>query len=166
MDHGRSVVGVKAAVGIVLLAAISLAPTSDASGTCSGPVLAVETPRKRPSTLRVGAEEVVGGFSFIDGCADGRGDDEEYPMRKVALSLRQGTKVWDLGVEDAGSVVDDGLGRITWQVSIPTGVRPGRALLVAGEAELQVTVAKARNVDRPTRRKLVRRASSRRMSGR
>ena len=86
-------------------------------------------------------------------------------MRNVALSLRQGTKVWDLGVEDAGTVVDDGLGRITWQVSVPPGVRPGRALLVAGEAELLVTVAKAR-VDRPARRKLVKRASGSRSSGR
>ena len=165
MDHGRSVVGVKAVVGLVLLAGISLAPTSDASGTCSGPALAIETTRKRPAHVRIGAEEVVGGYSFIDGCADGRGDDEEYPMRNVGLSLRQGTKVWDLGVEDAGTVVDDGLGRITWQVSVPPGVRPGRALLVAGRAELLVTVAKAR-VDRPARRKLVKRASSRRTSGR
>ena len=166
MDHGRSVVGVKAVVGLVLLAGISLTPTSDASGTCSGPALAVDTPRKRPLTLRIGAEEVVGGYSFLDGCADGRGDDEEYPMRKVPLSLHQGTRVWDLGVEDAGSVVDDGLGQITWQVSIPPGVRPGRARLVAGAAELQVTVAKARVVDRPARRKLVKRASSRRTPGR
>jgi hypothetical protein len=162
VDHGRSVVGVKAVVGIVLLAGISLAPTSDASGTCSGPALAVETPRKRASTVRVGAEELVAGFSFIDGCAD----EEEYPMRNVALSLRQGTEVWDLGVESAGRVTDDGLGRISWQVSIPIGVRRGRALLVAGEAELQVTVAKGRNVDRPARRKLVRPAGRRRTSGR
>ena len=90
MDHGRSVVGVKAVVGLVLLAGISLAPTSDASGTCSGPALAVETTRKRPAHVRIGAQEVVGGYSFVDGCADGRGDDEEYPMRKVGLSLRQG----------------------------------------------------------------------------
>jgi hypothetical protein len=157
---------VKAAVGLVLLAGISLAPTSDASGTCSGPALAVETTRNRPAHVRIGAEEVVGGYSFIDGCADGRGEDEEFPMRNVALSLRQGTKVWDLGIEDAGSVVDDGLGRITWQVWVPRGVRPGRAMLVAGRAELLVTVAKARAVDRPARRKLVKRASSRRTSGR
>ena len=85
-------------------------------------------------------------------------------MRNVGLSLRQGARDWTSASRTPAASRSDTLGRITWQVSVPQGVRPGRALLVAGSAELPVTVAKAAST--AGRRKLVRRASSRRTPGR
>jgi len=169
VDHGRSVVGVKAAVGLVMLAGISFAPMSDASGSCSAPMLGLEVPRKLRQGLLAGSQTVVTGSSFVWGCAEDPGDredGEESPMEHVTLLLRQGSKEWSLGVENAGWLPDETFGTITWRVSIPEDVRPGRAVLVADSAELEVRVTKALLADRPTRRKVVRRASSRRTPGR
>jgi hypothetical protein len=171
VDHGRSVVGVKAAAGLVMLASISFAPMSEASGTCSAPILALDVPRKDRPGVAAGEGTVVSGSSFVWGCAADagqRGTDAEAPMEQVTLLLRQGDKEWTLGVEDAGAVPDETFGAITWRVAIPREVRPGLALLVADSAELPINVirAKARPAERSVRRKVVRRASSRRTPGR
>ncbi len=57
-------------------------------------------------------------------------------MKHVALFLRQGHRRWSLGTEDAATTD----GRITWRVTIPDGVRPGRATLLAGVAKQKITV--------------------------
>jgi hypothetical protein len=89
-------------------------------------------------------------------------------MERVTLLLRQGGREWKLGTENAGAVPDETFGTITWRVSIPGDVRPGVALLVADSAELPIQVirAKARPPERRARRTVVRRASSRRTTGR
>jgi hypothetical protein len=145
VDHGGSGVVTKLTAGIVLLAGISFAPMGSASGSCSAPVLLVDDPHKLSGKLRTGSTVVVAGSSFVDGC-----EDSENPMRNVGLVLRQGARDWDLGVQDAGSAEEHALGRIAWRVRVPEGVRPGRAILVAGSAELPVSLEPAR----------VRRASS------
>ena len=138
MDHGGSGVVTKLTAGIVLLAGISFAPMGSASGSCSAPVLMVDDPHNLSGKLRSGRTMVVAGSSFVDGCEDG-----EFPMRNVGLVLRQGARDWDLGVQDAGSVEEHTLGRITWRVRVPKGVEAGRAILVAGSAELPVSVEAA-----------------------
>jgi len=147
VDQGRSVVGVKAAVGLVMLAGISFAPMSEASGSCSAPKLAVELPRKPRHGLLVGHQAVVTGSSFVWGCAEdaaAREDGEERPMGHVTLLLRQGSKEWTLGVRDAGGLPDETFGTVTWRVPIPEDVQPGRAVLVAGTVDLRVRVSRAR----------------------
>jgi hypothetical protein len=143
---------------------------SDASGTCSAPALTLDVPRKLRPGVAAGGGTVVTGSSFVWGCAedlDDRGTDAEAPMKDVTLLLRQGTREWTLGVEDAGAMSDETFGRITWRVSVPDDVHPGMALLVADSAELPIHVlkAKARPADRKART-ILRRASSRRTSGR
>jgi hypothetical protein len=171
VDQGRSVVGVKAAAGLMLLAGISLAPMSDASGTCSAPLLTIDVPPRDRPGVAAGEGTVVTGSSFVWGCAEtleDRGTDAEAPMERVTLLLRQGGREWKLGTENAGAVPDETFGTITWKVSIPGDVRPGVALLVADSAELPIQVirAKAHPPERRARRTVVRRASSRRTTGR
>jgi hypothetical protein len=146
---------------MVLLAGISWAPMSEASGTCSAPVLTLDVPRQQQPGVAPGQGTVITGSSFVWGCAEDlgeRGTDAEAPMERVTLLLRQGNREWTLGVEDAGGLPDETFGRITWRVAIPGDVRPGLALLVADSAELpiHVTKAKARPADRKARRKVAR----------
>jgi len=56
------------------------------------------------------------------------------PYDDVALRLRQGGRTWLLGSVDADSAEDGRAGRVTWQVDLPPGVRPGPARLVADHA--------------------------------
>lgn len=169
MDQGRSVVGVKAAAGLLMLAGISFAPMSEASGSCSAPVLALEVPRTTRHGVHVGDHTVVTGSSFVWGCAqdaDDREDGAERAMERVPLTLRQGSKEWTLGVEDAGTLPDETFGTVAWHVRIPGDARPGRAVLSADSAVLRIHLTEGRLNDGTGRRTVVRRASSRRTPGR
>ena len=132
-------------MGLVLLAGISWAPMGSANGSCSAPVLKIDDLGPLSGAeLWQGETAMVLGSAFVDGCGDEEG---EHAMREVALVLRQGTKDWVLGVEDADTGAH--LGQVTWRVRIPAGVEPGRAVLVAGGSELTVTVG-ARQLRRVT----------------
>ena len=62
-----------------------------------------------------------------NGLACHRGEEEPDPLLvDVRLLLRQGGRTWELGEADAA----DG-GRISWDVTVPDDVPPGRAVLVA-----------------------------------
>lgn len=102
-----------------------------------------------------GARVTVEGTFFTLGCGDSVGvsdgpgcsaskvhRDPIVPMRDVTLSIRQAGHVWELGTADAGTS-GDRLGRVTWSVALPSTLRPGRAVLVAGPAQpLRVVVTR------------------------
>ena len=81
--------------------------------------------------------EAFGGTACDDDGGAGNGlachrDEEqtEPPLADVRLVLRQGGRTWELGEADAGSG-----GRISWEVTLPRDVPPGRAVLVADPGE-------------------------------
>jgi hypothetical protein len=124
-----------------MLAGISFAPMSDASGSCSAPMLTLDALRRDRHELPVGHQAMVTGSSFVWGCAQdaaAREDGEERAMERVPLTLRQGGRQWTLGVEDAGALPDETFGTVVWHVRIPADAHPGRAVLVADSAELRV----------------------------
>ena len=47
----------------------------------------------------------------------------------------QGERTWDLGVADARAARTGRLGQVTWKFVVPRAAKPGRARLVAGDAQ-------------------------------
>ncbi len=120
----------------LLGAALAPFPQPSASASCSAPDLETDG-----LVLRPGAEVVVEGRGFLDGCQDSMGCTEslgcsscEYdepppePTADVALVLRQGGRTWQLGTVDA-----DADGRVAWRFTVPRGLRHGTARLVPAE---------------------------------
>lgn len=107
--------------------------------------------------LARGEQVRVEGRGFVDGCDDtGGGDafgcthDEPEPViprADVELRLSSGAVQAEnapgvvLGRADAGTADDDRLGQVVWTVVVPTDAPPGRALLDADGAELEVVVS-------------------------
>jgi hypothetical protein len=119
-------------------------PQQPATASCAAPYLQVD----RGETLERGAQAVVRGRAFVNGCRDSMGCSEvlgctsceyeeppETPMEDVRLRLLQGGRTWMLGVADAGTAGSGQLGWITWRFDVPSGVEPGRARLVPDGGE-------------------------------
>lgn len=144
------------------LTTLSLVPAG-ASASCAAPDLRVGGSWEGV-VLVPGQAVVVEGRAFVEGCDDTGGGDafgcsraeeeREVPYADVLLELRQGSRVWELDAEDA-STTPGSVGRVEWDVTVPEGVRPGEARLVAtaprlGEpAVLRVTVAEGLPPDPP-----------------
>ncbi|MCD4534720.1 hypothetical protein LRP67_11560 [Nocardioides sp. cx-169] len=105
-------------------------PFPDAArASCAAPSLSVldaAVPAMTPGDV-----VIVEGRGFVDGCDDGGGgctaDETEpaTPYADVTLTLRQGPRAWTLGTADASEA-----GEVAWEVTVPAGVTPGRAVLV------------------------------------
>ncbi len=74
------------------------------------------------------------------GCSTPDEGETSAPMQDVTLVIRQGSRDWELASEDAGTAADNKLGHISWDVTMPAGLEPGRAVLVADSAQLPVVV--------------------------
>ena len=91
---------------------------------------------------------VVTGMTFANGpCNDtpntsGCGAPEtpapSVPAKDVELTLRQGERTWRLGTADASGSEDNYA--VRWDTELPAEVRPGRATLIAGTADLAIEV--------------------------
>ncbi len=120
------------------LTTLSLVPTG-ASASCAAPDLRVGGSWEGV-VLVPGQAVAVEGRAFVEGCDDTGGGDafgcsraegeREVPYADVLLELRQGSRVWELDAEDA-STTPGSVGRVEWDVTVPEGVRPGEARLVA-----------------------------------
>lgn len=130
---------------VLVAAAVAPWPAWNASAGCAAPSLeVVGTDDLRP-TLTRGATVTVSGRSFVDGCNDTGGSstfgctsEEEEPVlphEDISLTITQGDRRWELGTEDAGTADDNQLGQVTWTVTIPADLEPGRALLQADPSE-------------------------------
>ncbi|KAA1428771.1 hypothetical protein [Nocardioides antri] len=86
------------------------------------------------------------GRAFVDGCDDTDGssstlgcstpDDEvETPHEDIGLRVTQGARRWELGREDAGTADNNQLGHVSWTVTIPDDLNPGRATLEADNSD-------------------------------
>lgn len=136
----RTTLGLAVALGVV---AVPL-PGDEAAASCVAPYLEIGGREGRPALLP-GAEVRVEGRAFVIGCDDtgtstvwGCSVDEpeqERPMQDIELRIRQQGRVWALGSTDAGTVEHNRLGHASWKVTLPAGVRPGRATLAADGAE-------------------------------
>lgn len=138
--------------GLVSCALLGLVPLPAAQASCVGPVFAVgdavdDARPPRDGVLPApGADVTVSGVWFRSGCDDtGQGAgcsapaSTEAPMRDVDLVLEQGDASWTLGTQDAASRGDRYA--ITWTAQVPTGARPGPAVLRAGPGELSVEIS-------------------------
>lgn len=135
-----------AAAAAVLAATIAPLPTWTASAGCVAPYLRVDDAGEgRPIVFR-GASVTVEGRAFVEGCDDTDGSsgflgcsshDEEpvLPHEDVLLRITQGDRRWDLGRADAGSADDNQLGQISWTITVPGDLKPGRALLEADASD-------------------------------
>jgi hypothetical protein len=56
-------------------------------------------------------------------------------MKDVQLGLMQRDRSWNLGVADAETAKNDHMGRVTWDIRLPTSAEPGPAKLVAEHAQ-------------------------------
>ena len=135
-------------------AALGLVAPSPASAGCVGPSLEVpgaelRFPTDRTVVLpRSAGPLLVTGVTFTDGtCNDtprtsGCGAPETpapaQPARGVELRLTQGDRTWELGTADAAS--SEQYYRVRWEVVLPADLRPGRATLTAGTADLVIEV--------------------------
>lgn len=117
-------------------------PGDSASASCVAPTLSIDGNdgfEGRP-TLPTELDLTVDGTGFANGCNDtgtssGFGCSANHgalatPMKDITLRLRQGGREWDLGVVDAGSAENNQLGQVTWTVTVPDDVKPGKARLV------------------------------------
>lgn len=133
-------------------ALLGLVPLPAARASCAGPVLAVgEAVADAGSPARgvlpgPGADVTVSGAWFHTGCDDtGQGagcsapESTEAPMRDVDLVLEQGDASWTLGTQDAASREERYA--VSWTGQVPLDVRPGPAVLRAGDGELAVEIA-------------------------
>ncbi|HET8561784.1 MAG TPA: hypothetical protein VFL69_14790 [Marmoricola sp.] len=138
---------------LLLLACTALPwPVSSASASCVAPLLGVDgsaIPPRHPVSVRAGDDLTVRGRFFHHGCNDTGGSETdafgcshsapreaEPPMKHVVLRITQRGHTWRLGVADA-----DGRSAISWDVTVPDGLRPGAATLRAGTSSpLRVVV--------------------------
>ncbi len=112
---------------LILLTATALWPVDPGSADCASPYLQIgDNPRP---VLSPDFSVTVAGRAFVKGCNDQPAplgcsasreeeeeeEEEEVPSTDVALIVRQGTRHWDLGSEDAGLAADNELGQITWK---------------------------------------------------
>lgn len=135
-----------AAAGALLAAAIAPWPTWDASAGCVAPYLRVDDARQERPVVNRGASVTVEGRAFVEGCNDTGGssgfpgcssqDDEPVlPHEDIGLRITQGDRQWELGREDAGTADDNQLGHVSWTITIPDDLRPGRARLEADASD-------------------------------
>jgi hypothetical protein len=141
-----------------VLAALALAvvaapwPPDVAAASCVGPTLDVGG-QHRP-TVVPGQRLTVAGSYFVDGCNDAgtvvsggcsahkQAREPVRALHAVTLSIRQRGHSWTLGTEDA-ETGSKHFGDVTWVVTLPTAVRPGRATLVTDRsAPLRVLVSR------------------------
>ena len=131
---------------LILLTATALWPVDPGSADCASPYLQIgDNPRP---VLSPDFSVTVAGRAFVKGCNDQPAplgcstsrEEEEVPSTDVALIVRQGTRHWDLGSEDAGIAATNELGQITWEVMLPRQLRLGPAVFIADSARLEVTV--------------------------
>lgn len=123
--------------------AVAPYPQPSAAASCVAPYLVEDG----QLVLQRGVRTEVEGEAFVDGCRDtmscsaGPGcedchynDPEPVPYDDVVLRLRQDGHTWVLGSADADRAEDGLAGRVSWQVDLPAGVRPGPARLLADHA--------------------------------
>lgn len=131
-------------------------PDPVARASCAAPMIALADGTTRVSP---GEALTVEGTYFVHGCNDSGGgtafgcsDDEsepQTPYRDVALVLRQRGHEWVLGTEDADAASGDRFGEVTWVVTLPADLRPGRARLsVTSGAALSLPVTVRRPATR------------------
>jgi hypothetical protein len=148
MRRGSRVVAMVAGAVVVTMPA----PYDGASASCVGPVL--ELGGEAPPTVTPGRGLTVTGSYFVEGCNDNVGvvgggcsaheqqREPVSPLREVTLSIRQHGHSWRLGKADADPAPEH-LGDVTWLVTLPMGLEPGRATLVTGRSgPLRVLVSR------------------------
>jgi len=128
-----------------LLVTVAPWPSWQASASCAGPYLKTPGSRAAPPVLVRGSSNTIEGRAFVDGCNDTGGSDAwgcssdegetESPMEDIMLTIRQGQRKWQLGSEDAGNADDNKLGHVSWEVTIPRALKPGRATLATESSE-------------------------------
>lgn len=119
-------------------------PHGPASASCAAPSLDVSD----SLVLRRGANAVVEGRGFVDGCQDSMScsgvlgcDNCEYddpppqPLEDVDLRLVQRDRSWLLGTADAGAAENGRQGRVSWSVDVPLDADPGPARLVSDHTQ-------------------------------
>jgi hypothetical protein len=127
-------------------------PYDATSASCVGPTLDIGG-QHRP-TVTPGQRLTVTGSYFVDGCNDtgsvvGTGcsahEQAREPVRalqEVTLSIRQHGHSWALGTTDADTTTKN-LGDVTWVVTLPVELEPGRATLVTDRSSpLRIAVAR------------------------
>jgi hypothetical protein len=133
--------------GVML--ALAALPITTATGQCVGPYLYIEDPHASRPVSIAATTVTVEGRAFVRGCTDGTANGNQralgctapepepvdVPEKDVTLTLEQGGRSWMLGTEDAGTLAQDRLGHVTWTVRLPTEVEPGRARLIAPDAD-------------------------------
>jgi hypothetical protein len=133
------------ALAAVVMAAVAPWPVTPAAGSCARPYLYIGDPQPARPVPVTTSTVTVQGRAFARGCNDtgtvnvfgcdtSRREVEE-PMTEVTLTVQQGSRSWWLGTENAGTAEENRLGQITWTVRLPADVAPGRALLVAPQAD-------------------------------
>jgi hypothetical protein len=133
------------AFAAVVIAAVAPWPATTAAGSCASPYLYIGDPQAvRPVPVTT-FDVTVQGRAFVRGCndtgtvnvfgCDTSPREVEAPMNDVTLTLRQGSQSWRLGTKNAGTAEQNRLGQISWVVRLPADVAPGRALLVAPQAD-------------------------------
>lgn len=131
---------------VALLLGLSSAPFPQgaASASCAAPSLDIS----EALVLERGANAVVEGRGFVDGCQDSMScsgvlgcDNCEYddpppqPLEDVALRLVQRDRSWLLATSDAASAENDRQGQVSWSFEVPRDADPGRARLVSDHAQ-------------------------------
>ncbi|GEP32447.1 hypothetical protein NSZ01_02150 [Nocardioides szechwanensis] len=119
-------------------------PQAPASASCAAPYLEIT----EPLVLERGADVVIEGRAFTEGCRDSMScsagfgcDDCEYddpppaPLEDVELRLVQGDRSWTLGITDAETAETDHQGWVTWSFDVPLAAEPGPARLVADHVQ-------------------------------
>lgn len=134
------------AAATMLTAAITPWPTWTASAGCVAPYLRIDDAREELPIVTRGATVTVEGRAFVEGCNDTGGssgflgcsaqeDEPVLPHEDILLRITQGDRQWELGREDAGSADEDQLGHVSWTITIPDGLKRGRARLVADASD-------------------------------
>lgn len=132
-------------------------PGGPAAASCADPTLSVAGAEGGAGSAPVLVTDMafdVDGRGFVDGCDDtgegstwGCGSDEgeiETPLSDVELVARQDGRTWQLGTADAGTAEIGRTGQVTWRVTLPSGLGPGRAVLLAGDdTRLPVRVSRS-----------------------
>lgn len=128
---------------------VACLPMGGATASCAEASLDVGS-GATPARVSAGSEISVDGRGFVNGCDDGGSQsvlgcstsegEQETPLSDVTLVIRQDGREFKLGTEDAGLAEDNEMGQISWEATLPSGVRPGPAVLSAGTAKHRVTI--------------------------